>query len=60
MGAGVDRVEFLVEMLVQMSGLDRKKEIEPWLKVMISDSFAFLIFEFRSDLTNWTKMEAEY
>lgn len=32
-GDGVDRVEFLTAMLVQMKGLDKEKDIDPWLKV---------------------------
>lgn len=29
---GVDRVEFLTAMLVQMNELDKEKDIDPWLK----------------------------
>ena len=32
-GGGVDRVEFLTAMLVQMNGLNKEKDIDPWLKV---------------------------
>lgn len=31
-GGGVDRVEFLTAMLVQMNDLDKEKDIDPWLK----------------------------
>ena len=30
--SGVDRVEFLTAMLVQMTDLDKEKDIDPWLK----------------------------
>eukprot|EP00603_Paraphysomonas_imperforata_P001213 CAMPEP_0114424536 /NCGR_PEP_ID=MMETSP0103-20121206/6748_1 /TAXON_ID=37642 ORGANISM="Paraphysomonas imperforata, Strain PA2" /NCGR_SAMPLE_ID=MMETSP0103 /ASSEMBLY_ACC=CAM_ASM_000201 /LENGTH=287 /DNA_ID=CAMNT_0001593299 /DNA_START=360 /DNA_END=1223 /DNA_ORIENTATION=+ len=31
-GDGVDEIEFLTAMLVQMHGLDKDKDIKPWLK----------------------------
>jgi len=31
-GGGVDKVEFLTAMLVQMNGLDMERDIKPWLK----------------------------
>jgi hypothetical protein len=32
---GVDKIEFLTAMLVQMNGLNKDRDIEPWLKVII-------------------------
>lgn len=32
-GDGVDRVEFLTAMLMQMNGLSKEDDIDPWLKV---------------------------
>lgn len=32
-GDGVDRVEFLTAMLVANNGLDKAKDIDPWMKV---------------------------
>lgn len=34
-GDGVDKIEFLTAMLVQMNGLDKEKHIDIWLKVSI-------------------------
>eukprot|EP00602_Paraphysomonas_sp_CaronLab_P009788 CAMPEP_0185027168 /NCGR_PEP_ID=MMETSP1103-20130426/11947_1 /TAXON_ID=36769 /ORGANISM="Paraphysomonas bandaiensis, Strain Caron Lab Isolate" /LENGTH=281 /DNA_ID=CAMNT_0027561041 /DNA_START=157 /DNA_END=1002 /DNA_ORIENTATION=+ len=31
-GGGVDRVEFLTAMLVQINGLSKEKDIDPWMK----------------------------
>ena len=32
-GDGVDRIEFLTAMLIQMNGLSKEDDIDPWLKV---------------------------
>jgi hypothetical protein len=32
-GDGVDRIEFLTAMLMQMNGLSKEDDIDPWLKV---------------------------
>ena len=32
-GGGVDMVEFLTYMLVQINGLSKEKDIDPWIKV---------------------------
>jgi hypothetical protein len=33
-GGSVDKIEFLTAMLVQMKGLSKEKDIDPWLKVI--------------------------
>jgi hypothetical protein len=34
-GDGVDRIEFLTAMLMQMNGLSKEDDIDPWLKVRV-------------------------
>lgn len=34
-GGGVDEIEFVTAMLVQVCGLDQEKDIEPWRRVCL-------------------------
>jgi hypothetical protein len=34
-GDGVSRIEFLTAMMMQMNGLSKEDDIDPWLKVIL-------------------------
>ena len=59
-GGGVDRVEFLTAMLVQMNGLSKEKDIDPWLKVIyhiLEIYFCDDLLTTHRDSKSWTPTE---
>ena len=42
-GDGVDKLEFLTAMLVSNNGLDKAKDIDPWIRVSLRQVYILLI-----------------